>query len=539
MSQAKASFARKSSGLIRDATLFDAFVFGVSLAIPFAANFFLFPLYTYFLPGADWTIATVIGFVIAIANYVIYAGFGSMMPRSGGDYVFQSRGVHPILSFISVISWDVFLQAPLFAIILLSSSLALGITPLLLMAGTLQGNSALVDAGFWASSPTGAFAISAVLLFLALLANVLGIKWVARSQKYILLPLIIVSGITIPLLLFSTSPTAFHVAFDKYALALNGTPNTYATVLSATSAAGFVVPEFSWLNTIYLAIIIGMSFLAWTVWTAPIFGEIKGANSFKGLLVAFLAGGLFQAFFLMVPELAGFQYTLGTQFMNAIAFQAFNGTPALQFIPSLGLLTLMATDNLVVMVLASIGYIVAGYFMVQLFLTNMSRYLLAGSIDSVLPQWLSAPSRRFRSPVNALLISFIVALIFAGLVDLQPEQLEFWIVLAVLTAPVLFFGTSLAAIVFPKTNPDIYKSSPVARYKGVFSLCGIIMFLLSCFLLVGYFAVPELELPIGSVEIEVVTVFAVLAVVWYFAFKAYQAKKGIDVGLVYREIPPE
>lgn len=179
LSQAKASFARKSSGLIRDATLFDAFVFGVSLAIPFAANFFLFPLYTYFLPGADWTITTVIGFVIAIANYVIYAGFGSMMPRSGGDYVFQSRGVHPILSFLSVISWDVFLQAPLFAVILLSSSLALGITPLLLMAGTLQGSSALVEAGAWASGPTGSFVISAVLLLLALLANVLGIKWVA------------------------------------------------------------------------------------------------------------------------------------------------------------------------------------------------------------------------------------------------------------------------------------------------------------------------------------------------------------------------
>ena len=539
MSESRASFARKSSGLIRDATLFDAFIFGVSLAIPFAANFFLYPLYTFFLPGADWTIATIIGFVIAIANYVIYAGFGSMMPRSGGDYVFQSRGVHPILAFISVISWDVFLQAPLFAIILLSSSLALGITPLLLMAGTVTNANALINAGTWASSPIGSFLISAFLLFLALLANVFGIKWVARSQRYILLPLILVSGITIPVLLFSTTPTAFHAAFDTYALALNGTANSYNTVLSATSAAGFVVPTFSWLHTIYLAIIIGMSFLAWTVGTSPIFGEIKGAGNFKGLLIAFIAGGLFQAFFLMVPELAGFQYALGSQFMNAIAFQSFTGTPALQFIPSMGLLTLMATNNLVVMVLASLGYIVAGYFMVQLFLANMSRYLLAGSIDSVLPQWLSAPSRRFRSPVNSLVISFIVVVIFAGLVDLQPAQLAFWISVAVITGPVLFFGTSLAAIVFPITNAEIYKSSPVARYKGMLPLCGLVIFLLSCFLLIGYFVVPELEAGIGPFAIAVITIFAILSVVWYFVFKRYQAKKGIDIGLVYREIPPE
>lgn len=73
----------------------------------------------------------------------------------------------------------------------------------------------------------------------------------------------------------------------------------------------------------------------------------------------------------------------------------------------------------------------------------------------------------------------------------------------------------------------------------MFSVCGIIIFLLSIFLLVGAFAIPELELPVGSSEIAIIAIFAIVAVAWYFAFKMYKAKKGIDIGLVYREIPPE
>jgi basic amino acid/polyamine antiporter, APA family len=533
------AFARKTSGVVRDVSLRDAFIFGITLAIPFAANFFLYPVYTFFLPGADWTIACLIAMGIALANYVIYAGFGSMMPRSGGDYVFQSRGVHPALSFLSVISWDVFLQAPLFGTLLLASGLQLGLTPFLTMAGAATGNTSLIDAGTWASGSNGIFLISIGLLFLAYLANVSGLKWVARSQKYILFPLIVISGIVIAALLFSSSPSFFASQFDKYGQILNGTSGSYNTVLAATASAGFTTPSFSWLYTLYLAVIISISFTAWTVWTAPFFGEIKGANSFRGLLIVFLAGGLFQTFFLLIPELAGFQNALGNDIMNALAVQSFIGVPALPFYPSFGILTLMLTDNVAVMFFASIGYMVAGYFMVQLFLTNMSRYLLAGSIDGALPLFLSSPSRRFRTPVNALSLSFLVMAVYVALVDLQPTQLPFFISVAVWTAPVLFLGTSLAGIVFPRTNPSIYKNSPVAKYRGLLTFASLVIFILDLFILIGYLVIPELEVGLGQTASLIIVVFAVVGLAWYFGFKSYQKRRGIDIGLTYKEIPPE
>jgi len=536
LSEPHGTFARKTSGVVRDVSLRDAFIFGITLAIPFAANFFLFPLYSFLLPGADWTIATLIGLALSFANYALYASFGAMMPRSGGDYVFQSRGVHPLLSFLSVISWDVFLQAPLFLTILVASSVQLGISPFLTMAGAASGNTALINAGTWASEPTGEFTLAAIFLVLALAANVGGLKWVARSQKYILFPLMIVSGIVIAALLFSTTPTGFESSFNHYAQILNGTSGSYATMISATGATA---PAFSWLYTIYLAIIIGCSFTFWTVWTAPFFGEIKGANNFKGLFIAFVAGGAFQAFFLMIPELAGFQYGLGSQFVNAAAFQGIVGIPTLNFHAGFGLLTLMTTDNVLVMFLASIGYMVAGYFMLQLFLTNMSRYLLAGSIDGVLPLALSSPSRRFKTPVNALALSAIVCAIYFGLVYFQPDQFSFYESVAVWTGPVLFFGTSIAGIVFPWTNKSIYKSSPISKYKGLLTISGIIVLASNLFIIIGFIAIPELLFPLGTNATLIIIAFALIGWAWYFAFSRYQKGKGIDVGLTYKEIPPE
>ena len=536
LSEPHGTFARKTSGVVRDVSLRDAFIFGITLAIPFAANFFLFPLYSFLLPGADWTVATLIGLALSFANYALYASFGAMMPRSGGDYVFQSRGVHPLLSFLSVISWDVFLQAPLFVTILVASSVQLGISPFLTMAGAASGNSALIDAGTWAAGSTGEFTLGALFLILALAANIGGLKWVARSQKYILLPLMIISGVVIAALLFSTTPTGFEADFNHYAQILNGTSGAYSALVAATGATA---PAFDWLHTIYLSVIIACSFTMWTVWTAPFFGEIKGANNFKGLFVAFVAGGAFQAFFLMIPELAGFQYGLGSLFVNAAAFQGVVGIPALAFHSSFGLFTLMTTDNVLVMLLASAGYMVAGYFMLQLFLTNMSRYLLAGSIDGVLPLALSSPSRRFKTPVNSLVLSAIICGIYFALVFFQPDQFPFWESVAVWTAPVLFLGTSIAGIVFPLTNKSIYKSSPISKYKGLLTISGIIVLAANLFIIIGFIAIPELLFPLGTNATAIIIAFAIVGWAWYFIFSRYQKGKGIDVGLTYKEIPPE
>ncbi len=537
MSEPKQMFARKASGVVRSVSLFDAFIFGLTLAIPFAANFFLFPFYTYYLPGADWTQAIIIGFLISIPTYVVYAGLGSMMPRSGGDYVFQSRAIHPTLAMISALFWQVFLLQPVYGTLLLYSSASLGLVPLMTMLGAVTGNANLASFAAWLGTATGLFVFTASMLTLALINNIVGIKWVAKAQRWVLFPATIISGITIPYLLFSTTSSTYQANFNHYTQILNGTTNAFNTITTS-----YTTPSYSLENTLLLAVVVSISFLMWSVWTAPIFGEIKGASNFRAMLVTFLAGGAFVGFLLMLPELVGFQNLAGYPFTFSVAAASYIGVPALSYYPSLGILTLMATNSAFLMVLASLGYIAAGYFFVQLMTSNLSRYLLASSIDGTVPLFFSDTNRRFRTPVKGLIFVFVIIMIYAAGIDLAVNFLSsliFWETVAIWTSSTLFFGTGLAAILMPFTNKSMFKSSPVARYGPLLLLCGVITFAISVFVLIGYLVIPQLNIGLGASGGAIIVITAVAAIVWYFGFKAYQARKGIDVGMAYRELPPE
>jgi amino acid transporter len=205
----------------------------------------------------------------------------------------------------------------------------------------------------------------------------------------------------------------------------------------------------------------------------------------------------------------------------------------------MGMLTLMSTTNIGIMVLAAIGFIVAGYFIVQTFFANLSRYLLAASIDGVIPTWFSSTSRRFKSPVNALVGVLVVYTIFAIVMDIAPSNFAFWETVAIWTSGVLFLGTGLAGMFIPRTNKEMYKASPIARYPGLLVIAGFGAFLISGFVLIAYIVIPELAIGLGSLGGLIIVIWGALAVAWYEFFRAFQKRKGIDIGLAYKELPPE
>jgi basic amino acid/polyamine antiporter, APA family len=532
-------FTRDATGLVRNASLLDAFLFGLSCSIPFAANFYLYPFYTYILPGADWTVASIIALVFAIPIYIVYAGLGSMMPRAGGDYVFQSRGVHPIWALISSIGWTVFLVIPFFSVLLLVSSVSLGFVPLFTIGGAVTGNSALASASTWLSSPVGTFTFTALAIIITALVSIAGIKTMARAFRYAFLPITLITGITLIYLFASTSPTAFQNDFNHYMTILNGTSNSYSTVLSATAKAGFTTPAFSWVNTLLLATVITVTFLMWAAWSSPVLGEIRGGGNLRNLLVTFGTAGAFQTFFLLAPELYGFQHSVGTNFMNAVSYSAYTpGVVSLPFFPSVAIFSLMMTTSPLIMVLASVGYIMVGWAQLQTAFFNGSRYFLAGSIDGLLPAWLTAPQKRFGAAFYCVMAMFVLLMSYAFVLDFYPS-LSTYVAIAVWSSPGIFFGTSLAAILIPWRRKQIYSNSPIAKYKGLLPICGIIGFAITGFVLIGYLVIPQMLAGLSSRGAVIVISVVVMAVIWYFAFQRYKLSKGQDISLAYKEIPPE
>ena len=89
-------FVRNSTGLVRQASAFDAMVFNAVFSAPVGATlawgvFFALSVF----PGADLVTATLISFAINAPVVIMMALMASSMPRTGGDYVWVSRILSP------------------------------------------------------------------------------------------------------------------------------------------------------------------------------------------------------------------------------------------------------------------------------------------------------------------------------------------------------------------------------------------------------------------------------------------------------------
>jgi hypothetical protein len=92
-------FVRQSTGLVRGVGGWDSF-FATFALVTGGVPIFLISL-LFLSPGANYTLALIIMFLPSMALGAVYTLFGISMPRSGGDYVFVSRGLSSFLGFIN------------------------------------------------------------------------------------------------------------------------------------------------------------------------------------------------------------------------------------------------------------------------------------------------------------------------------------------------------------------------------------------------------------------------------------------------------
>jgi basic amino acid/polyamine antiporter, APA family len=138
--------------------------------------------------------------------------------------------------------------------------------------------------------------------------------------------------------------------------------------------------------------------------------------------------------------------------------------------------------------------------------------------------------------------SVIVAYLFNyNLLNFQTLTLCSTLVIAV-----TFLGTTISAIILPYTKPDLYRSSPIAKYNvlgiPLITVAGVIFGGFLVYLLYQWIFDPNLLYGIGISNTSSVLYMLgnyVLAAVIYFGFKAYRKSKGIDLGKVQAEIPVE
>src|ERR1700683_1523605 len=87
-------FVRNATGLVRELGLRQAFVINMSVLNP-AVGLVTIAVALAVFPGTDMTWPFIIAAVLVLFLALSYAQLVSSMPRTGGDFVFISRVIHP------------------------------------------------------------------------------------------------------------------------------------------------------------------------------------------------------------------------------------------------------------------------------------------------------------------------------------------------------------------------------------------------------------------------------------------------------------
>jgi hypothetical protein len=120
-----------------------------------------------------------------------------------------------------------------------------------------------------------------------------------------------------------------------------------------------------------------------------------------------------------------------------------------------------------------------------------------------------------------------------------------WLALGVLAGVVCVWIVSVAAFTFPDRRPDLYRASPAnIKWGGVpvLKIMAPISFAVMIFLVYDVLKYPALAIGTSS-HWWYVPVFmgatALFGLLVYYIAKYVRRSQGVDVDLVYHELPPE
>ena len=533
-------FLRNATGLVKAWSTFDAFVYSF-----WSVNLITLGLYgmsfVYTVPDGQVIAAILLFGVLTTFLVITYAMLVSVMPRTGGDYAWQSRVLGGGLGFVlSITGWwfTLFLWAPIYANILVVQFFS----PL---AYTLGASNVAT----WFASPNGIFVSCLLVLAFVSLVVTLGMETYARIQKICfwigLGGLVVVCGL---LLFYSQSD--FQAAFNREAASMFGaTGNAYQATIDAAGKGGFAGSDFGHFSfgPILLLLPWLAFYLLWPNWGATLYGEVRGAKDVRKPFWS-MFWGLWVTVALVVLVVILIVKTIGWNFYQAANAAYWNSVflvpnapaPPVPIWPYPVMFAGWLVDNrffqavlIIVMGLWFFGW--AG----TLFLSS-TRVIFAAAFDRVLPSWAATVNRGV--PTNALLAMVIPGLALSILYSYNIWQFQTVILDAVLVIAVTFFGSAVVAVVLPWRQKRLYDQSPIAKYKiagiPMISICGAILmgFLgwsIWMWLRYGSYGVNN------PTSLKFLASFYVIALVIYIVSRYINNQRGVNLNTIHKEIPIE
>ncbi|HEX4586863.1 MAG TPA: APC family permease [Mycobacterium sp.] len=515
-------FTRASSGLVRQVRTDDVMFYGWQ---QIALGYIIFIVAAWqFYPGASMELATLIATVAGLFIAGCYALLSMVYPRSGGDYVFMSRILHPVVGIVlsmSLVFWQLFYTGVNGAFLA-----KFGIAPMISSLGVQEHNTGLIAAGNWFSGRWGLFlgGVLVIGFFSIVQYRGAGVYFkIQRWASYITVVSLLVTFVT--LILASTGVLDFHHNFDAAAGA-----GAYDNVIKT---AGDTHHPFSLSQSLFYA-----AWPAFSLWFAVLSvsfaGEVKDGqrSQLRGMTLAIVTMGVAMTLLMFLYRMA-----FGSAFMLASTEVTPDQFP-LKASPYVNLYTGIAGDNPVLTVINSLWVLSLLFFVGASSMIVATRSMLAWSLDGIAPKWMSSVSAKFHSPTWALALSGAIAFVWVCLYAFTSSIL---VLGGFLGQCIPFMGVCLAAIVFPFRRKREFESSPIAYRWGkvpVISVIGVVA--LVCVVFVFYRLLVDAAYGANNHLSEVMTIaVTVFALTWYAAFRVYRARQGADLTGQFSEIPVE
>jgi amino acid transporter len=530
------AFARKASGLVRGLSFVDAFGVGFMNQGMTVSMWVMISLGLSVYTGGNLIIATILSLVLCgIAIPLTWGILGGSMPRSGGEYIYNSRILSPLIgiaeSFGNAFVWImwIYVLAPW------------TIKPGLTMLFQFLDMPAVAD---WLMQPVALFVVATLVNVIALLFLVFGMKIFAMAQK-VVMGLAMVGGLIVLIILTVTSHETFVSVWNSIAAHYGSLDYNSFLDAARTAMADAGTPlkaSWNWFDT--LGVMVAGSWLfAYSYCITFIAGEVKRPD--KTLILSNLFAVVVPAIF-MIWLAAALYHLVSFDFLSATAWVE-NNTLAgytVPWPPNFVGFAAMITRSPIVCIIMGSSFILFNIWYVALSYLAFPRILFAWGMDRMGPKWFTDIDYRWSTPVKNHILCFILGEIGIALYAFWQNPMTGLSVTGMEVVSV-FGVTAIAAVIFPyvKKVRHIWEASPYKNWQlfgvPVVTLGGIVYLIYLLILFYFYFMMPGSEQDVALPSAILYAVIWGIGIAWYFFWKRRNRDVGVDVSMTYGELPPD
>ena len=530
-------FSRTATGLVRQVSLLQQIVFNLASSNALGLGLVFFLSVVVLFPRANIYIAMLIAGFGSFFVWTTFALLTSAIPRVGGDYTINSRVLPPWLALGGNIGS---FMGGLFGVPIFGYFMAtLALSPALAVVGGVSDSSTLTrwSTYFSTSHKNVVFITTLGIVAIVSLLSYLGTRLVMRVATVMVV--IAAAGFFVDMLiLLFTSHSHFVNSVNSVA-----GPGAYEKTLKAGASSG-AYPDHGYstkmtIGAIYYALTISI----YIYWGTYLSAEFKQGGQRRRQLSAMWGAGLGNLAVLLLAILI-FMKTVGYDFFVSAFSGNLNAPGAASGVGSAGYVYFagLVASNTALVAILSFAFL--GWFLPACFTqaAMVQRAIMTWSFHGLLPKRFASVNDRTHTPGVAILTTAIVSIPLAAWIAYSSNFFQYFAIAAVSAYPSLVL-IGITATLIKRRRPELYRGTSAEWRLGGVEVLPVVGVLCS---LVGAGAIFLLFYFHTNVGLKYTTETAIYLVgmfvvgaAWWFGVREYRRRRGVDIALAYKTIPPD